>query len=179
MVRMGKPRVFSGPHALEDFANEMIRAAANTQSAENLLVRRIGLNMLMLLELGTAADTGQARSNWMLTLGGPWSGLNAPFAPGDHLGKGERTNLNVAFALGAAVLAARAPEVPVYITNQAPWVGLMNEGAIKLRPENAPMNPAFIEDAIQTSLENAGRVPVDWFYPWDNAMAESLIAEWA
>lgn len=171
--------LFTGPTALEDFAREWQRAVTfGIPDAENLLVKRVSLDILTLCAAGTAVDTGRARSNWLTSVGAPIQDEIDPFAPGKHLGKGEKQNISAVIALASVVLGTRSPEVPVYITNYAPHIGALNEGNVMLRPENAPINPAFIENAIMESLDHAQANPVDWFYPWTSKMADSIINEW-
>jgi len=151
---------------LRQFAQLMAFNAHFIPEQENKLVQTATLAIHRLLSEDTAVDTGEARSNWIVTIGGPWPSAVPPFSPGEHLGKGERANLEAVQALAAAVVTQRRySEIPVYITNNADHIGLLNEGVVELRPENAPINPAFVENAIIDGLNDQGVRAVQFWYP--------------
>lgn len=151
---------------LRQFAQLMAYNAHFIPEQENKLVQTATLAIHKLLTQDTAVDTGEARSNWVVTLGGPWPTPVPPFSPGKHLGKGERANLEASQALAAAVVTQRRySEIPVYITNNADHIGLLNEGAVQLRPENAPVNPGFVENAISEGLMDQGVRAIQFWYP--------------
>jgi len=151
---------------LEQFTAEIGRQIRAIMDAEQRIVSVAAIEIHALLAQDTGVDTGEARSNWVTTVGAPWTGGVIPaFAPGRHLGKAETGNLEATKALTAAVVQYRGNEVPIFITNLAEHVGMMNEGAINFRPENAPINPGFIEAAIYDGLNSAGVNAVQFLVP--------------
>lgn len=140
---------------LDDFASKMRVLALEIEDGENRLVREVALNIHTPLVLDTAVDTGEARSNWVVTLGGPFGAAIGPYAPGRHLGLSERGNARVAIAQGVAVVSARGTGVPIFITNLADHIGALNDGDVNFRPENQGARTGFIEQAIDEGATEA------------------------
>lgn len=113
---------------LGQLAKYLAQNALNCQAYEEQLIRGAALNIHSLVVDETPVDTGKARSNWIATLGQPWAAVNRPFAPGVMMGKGEKANAGAVKVMAAAVIGAHAPGTSIFITNNAPYIGLLNQG---------------------------------------------------
>ena len=69
------------------------------------VVRRVARRALRTLVLGTRVDTGLARSNWRVSLGGFPKAVIPPYAPGSKLGITERGNALGALTVGNAIIS--------------------------------------------------------------------------
>lgn len=150
---------------LGQLAQYLAQLALNSKGLEQRLVRATALYTHGGCVDGTPVNTGKARSNWIVTLGRPWTGVNPPFAPGVMLGRGETANANATKVMAAAVITARAPGTSVFITNNAPYIGELNQGKSPQSP------PAFIEAAIQDGMQKAGVTTQFYFAPGTDPLA--------
>lgn len=101
-------------------------------------VRRVALAATQTLITSTPVDTGAARSNWQVGLGGPVDDVREPLATG-------------ASATGPAISAAQEEiagfvEGELYISNPLPYIGRLNEGSSSQAPEG------FVEKAIAVAV---------------------------
>lgn len=92
----------------------------------------------------TPVDTGLARTNWRLGIGyspvailrRPWSPIPSryrpPYPPGGN--RSERANLNAVVSAAVSRLTADNSLRPVYITNNIPYIGRLNEGYSRQSP---------------------------------------------
>lgn len=98
------------------------------------------------LVLNTPVDIGTARSNWVVSLGAPLDEFIEAYAPGSHLGKGERTNAFAAIIQGRREIADRQPGQTIYIQNNAPYIGLLNDGHSRQAPA------LFVQAAVRQGI---------------------------
>lgn len=87
--------------------------------------KSIGLQALSSIVLKTPVDTGRARGNWQVTIGEPASGV-----VGTEDISGQAT-----IAAGSAVIANIPPFSVLHITNNLPYIGVLEGG----RSGQAPM----------------------------------------
>lgn len=79
----------------------------------------------------TKVDTGLARSNWRATISAPASGVIPPYSPGNHLGISESANAGAAKAQQKQAIEQfnAAKHVSIFITNNVPYIGVLNHGS--------------------------------------------------
>ncbi len=94
----------------------------------------------------TKVDTGLARSNWRASISAPASGTIPAYAPGTKLGIGEGANASAAKAQQKQAIERfnAAKHVSIFITNNIPYIGALNNGS----PVHAPGN--MVQLGIQT-----------------------------
>jgi len=94
----------------------------------------------------TKVDTGLARSNWRATISAPASGTIPPYSPGNKLGIGETANAGAAKAQQKQAIERfdAAKHVSIFITNNVPYIGALNNGS----PVHAP--GLMVEQGLQT-----------------------------
>lgn len=132
--------------SLERFSRRIATRADSIQRNVDKTVRRVALAADQAVVLGTPVDTGRARSNWRVSLGSPVFDTVEPFAPGARLGLGEQANAQGAIAQGAAVIGARRDGQDIWISNNVPYIGALNDGS----SDQAPAN--FVEAAIAQAV---------------------------
>jgi len=99
-------------------------------------VRKVALAVDATVVLATPVDTGRARANWQVELGGPASG---------EVGRaGERFSSTTPIAQGAAAIALYkgGPNASIHITNNLPYIGRLNDG------HSAQAPAGFVEQAV-------------------------------
>jgi hypothetical protein len=111
----------------------------------------IALAVLAAVAKGTPVDVGTARSNWQLTLGNIATGLRAAFSPYESRWRGgqggsisETQNQAGVVWQAASLLKGRKDDQPIYITNNSPYIEVLNQGHSKQAPAG------FIEAGIQS-----------------------------
>lgn len=134
--------------SLGQFGRNMQGAAKRLPSAVNTVVREMARDIHRGVVLETPVDEGDARSNWVVSLTSPQGNFIAAYAPGKFLGKGERRNANAAIAQGLAVIGTRIPGQAIFIQNNAPYIGILNDGYSRQSPA------LFVETAIITAIRN-------------------------
>lgn len=94
-------------------------------------------------EGGTPVDTGWARANWVPSIGTPFEGLS-----GQRPRRGEQSRAGALAmnALARVALQYRIEQGPIWISNNVPYIGLLNNGTSKQAPE------AFVQRAIEKGI---------------------------
>jgi hypothetical protein len=120
------------------------------------VVKKTSKKALRSLVLGTPVDTGQARSNWRVSIGNPTSSVIPPYAPGKHLGISERANAQTAISKGIATIntlrvgkkrgTGQAGQA-LYITNAIPYLTKLRLGSSTQQP-NDWVRTALIEALV-------------------------------
>ena len=102
------------------------------------LVRAVATGIGATVVDTTKVDTGAARSNWRATITAPATGTIAPYVPGTKLGIGETANANAAKSQHKRVFERfdATKHVGVFITNNVPHIGALNNGSTVHAPGN-------------------------------------------
>jgi hypothetical protein len=88
------------------------------------ITRMIGLEVLKRVILKTPVDTGRARGNWFVAIGSPSSAANGnPDKPG-------QTTIDA----GSAVITGLTEAQAVWITNNLPYIGRLENGYSQQAP---------------------------------------------
>lgn len=94
----------------------------------------------------TKVDTGRARSNWRATINVPASGTIPAYSPGNKLGISESANAGAAKAQQKQAIERfnAAKHVSIFITNNVPYIGALNNGSAVHAPG------LMVEQGLQT-----------------------------
>lgn len=152
---------------LLDLANEMDALANKLSVFANATGQDAASTVLNDLTQVTPIDTGTAVSNWIVTLDSPaLSGLIlAPFVPSP---KGRvkhgvwvhavdpaitaQANVPQTFQAGLAVIKSKKQGQSIFITNNAPYIELLNQGSSSQAPAG------FVDRAIILGEQSVKRV---------------------
>jgi hypothetical protein len=131
---------------MRGFSKRINQIAADVEKNSNAMVRKTVITVASAVALRTPVDTGRARANWRTNIGGPLT------ARVDNFPKGKKGTTGAA-AAGQAINDATSKMegfnksgVDVYISNNLPYIGRLNEGHSKQAPAG------FIESAIMAGL---------------------------
>lgn len=141
---------------LLDLSKSMDGLLANISMFGNQTAEDVASTILNDLTQVTPVDTGEAVSNWLVTLDSPALALVlAPYAPSK---KGRvksgvwvhavdpqitfQANAPVAFQAGLAVIKTKQPGQSIFITNSSPHIGLLDAGSSSQAPAG------FVDRAI-------------------------------
>lgn len=117
----------------------MQRRAQEVTLGANRLKRRAALAIHQAVTTATPVRTGRARANWLVALGGPASAVVG--TPGK-----KPTDAPDPIGPGAATIGQSAPEQPIHITNNLPYIKRLNEGHSAQAPAN------YVQDAINAGI---------------------------
>lgn len=137
--------------SLDQFARRIKIQAHKMEENTNKMVRATALAIDQIVVTETPVDTGRARSNWIVALGSPARNTIEPYSKGENLGKGEQANRGAAIAQGSAVIGTRRLGQDIYISNNLPYIGKLNDGTSAQAPAG------FIEKAIQAGVATIKR----------------------
>lgn len=126
---------------LNIFATNMQRMAAQVPQNIVRMQREIALDVVEHVSQGTPVDSGQASGNWKTRIGSPETGYD----PGPSAGPPK------SYAEAQAALANLQHGQDVYITNNVPYIGLLNAGYSQQAPS------LFVETAIVSAIAAIGR----------------------
>lgn len=98
----------------------------------------------------TPADEGTAKSNWQVGIPGRPTGILPAYVPGKK-GSTAKVNENAAIDKGAGVIAQYVPGNNVHLTNNLPYIGLLNDGSSSQAPAG------FVEQAVLRGRESLKR----------------------
>lgn len=130
--------------SLDVFARRMRSLGQRVERNANEVKKRVALVVDRNLVLSTPVDTGRARSNWIVSLGGPAREEIEAYVPGTDLGQGESGNARAAIDQGQGVIMQAVPEQPIFISNNLPYIQRLNDGYSAQAPAG------MIERAIQS-----------------------------
>lgn len=114
-----------------------IRIEKNTVKKTN----RLALAIQRELVVTTPVDTGQAISNWTLTLGSPNNDSFSPYAPGEN-GSTRQLNIGAAYNQAMYAIADRRAGQDIWITNPLSYITELNRGTSRQAPSG------FVETSI-------------------------------
>lgn len=122
--------------------------AAAIPKAIGLLTKDVATTALKTVISGTPVDTGLARSNWHVSLNNPSIDVLDAWSPypkysGPKLS--ETANETAAVDAGLLVLSSFKDGDVVFIQNNIPYIGSLNDGTSK------QANRGFVEDAVKAS----------------------------
>ena len=132
--------------SLDQFSRRIVVTATGVERNANALARKVALAVDQTVILATPVDTGRARSNWQVGLGGPQRDVLDPYSPGSKLGLGETANAQAAIQQGAAAVGNRQPGQDIWISNNVDYIGLLNNGSSKQAPA------AFVQQAVDAGV---------------------------
>lgn len=127
---------------LGEFARRIRERGRQVEEGVNEIVKKTAIVADREVVLSTPVDTGRARSNWLLSLGGPSTSEIEAYAQGKG-GSSGAANANAAMAQAQAAVRGRRPEQDVYISNNLPYIGRLNDGWSAQAPAG------FVQAAVQ------------------------------
>lgn len=112
------------------------------------IVRQVAIVADREIVLATPVDTGRARANWIVTIGSPTSSVREPFVEGAS----EVANTQAAIASGAEAIGRYRLGSSIFIQNNLPYIGRLNDGYSRQAPAN------FVQQAIVRAAEIVKRI---------------------
>lgn len=109
-----------------------------------LVVKKLSFDIFADVVAGTPVDTGRAMNNWMISVGSPSRLVS-------ETGGGKSTIETGKKGEAAAELASVRPFDTVWISNNVPYIGFLEEGS----SEQAPRG--WVERSIQNNLRQLAR----------------------
>lgn len=148
--------------SLSEFSRRIVVRAQRVADNVDQLVRKTALAVDREVVTSTPVDTGRARSNWIASLGSPArrevdsyaSGLIGPDADATTSGAIAQQSAEGAMAQAAGVIAGRKQGQDIYISNNLPYIGRLNDGYSAQAPSG------FVEKAVQAGSRTVQRTKV-------------------
>jgi hypothetical protein len=122
-----------------NFSRRMKRHGKNVIKNADQLVRRCALATDAAVVLATPVDTGRARANWQVECNTPATGTTAATS------KSGRESID-AGKTKIAQYKGGTPNAAIYITNNLPYIGRLNEG------HSAQAPAGFVEQAAMVGV---------------------------
>jgi len=138
------------------FSRNIRTLASRIENNSASLIRRVSKRTLKKLVNGTPVDTGEARSNWRVSLGNPTRSVIPPHAPGKHLGIHEKSNAKATIQEGFQTIeklksnSKGGAVQSLYITNSIPFLDRLRNGYSAQQP-NDWVEEAFVDAKIDIS----------------------------
>lgn len=129
----------------EEAARQLRELGKRIEINADKLIIETSLAVLSELVVGTPVDTGRARGNWLVGRGSPRRPLPETIASLIDP-SGQQT-----IQTGASSIRQRRPGVVLYISNNVPYIGRLNDGSSAQAPSG------FIEMAVQAGVAVARR----------------------
>lgn len=101
------------------------RLGKGVERGVNESVKAVAIAVDQAVVLSTRVDTGRARSNWLVSLGGPNNSPINPYVPGTG-GKTAAENASAAQQQAEAAIDSRRLGQSIHITNSVPYIGRLN-----------------------------------------------------
>lgn len=122
--------------SLAEFARRIRARGRQVEEGASRVVRQTAVAVSQAVISSTPVDTGRARANWVASLGAPFA---TPTEDTDPSGAGR-------ISVNNTTISARRPGQDVYISNNLPYIGRLNEG------HSAQAPAGFVEKAVQTGV---------------------------
>ena len=119
-----------------EFARRIRDLGRSVEENVDRELKRTALLANQVVILATPVDTGRARANWQVGLGGPEVGQLDELSPSGA----------EAIARNAGEIQQRRGSQDVYISNNLPYIGRLNEGSSAQAPAG------FVEKAVQAAV---------------------------
>lgn len=126
---------------LRTFSKTMTLIGRNVSTNADVLVRKVALAVDSTVVLATPVDTGQARSNWQVSLDQPIQTTIPPYDPGTK-GSSGQNNADAAINQGKQVVGAYKGGVDICIANNLDYIDELNNG------KSAQAPAGFVEEAV-------------------------------
>lgn len=126
---------------LRSFSKTMKLIGANISTNADVLVRKVALAVDSTVVLATPVDTGQARSNWQVSLDQPEQATIPAYDPGKG-GSTAQSNTDKAIEQGKQVIGSYKGGVDICIANNLDYIDDLNNG----KSTQAPAG--FVEEAV-------------------------------
>jgi hypothetical protein len=136
------------------FGQAMLRRAAQVEKAGDVAVKTVALAVTSAVVRGTPVDTGEARSNWIVTLGNPSFSVRPPFLayprsrPADPRKFDETANAEAAIRAGVAVISGTKTGQTIYIQNNVRHIRRLNDGWSRQSPA------LFVQSAVKAGIRS-------------------------
>lgn len=138
---------------IRKFSKQMQKRADQVENAASEATRKLALLIAREVAFSTPVDTGRARANWFAGINRPVEGTRAALAAGKG-GSTGATNAARAFQQMESVIGRRKPGQAIYLSNNLPYIGALNDGSSAQAPAG------FVEAAIKRSRLALGNVKV-------------------
>lgn len=137
------------PLTLLDLATKVDSLADRLPTVANDIVKDAAIAVITDLAHFTLVDTSRAVSNWQVGIGSPNHAAREPHSPGIH---GSTAGESAAATIEAAraIIAAKPPGVPLYISNAVSYIGYLNDGTEYIAPQGyTERAPIVAREAIK------------------------------
>lgn len=131
---------------MQGFSKRIREIAVGVEANSGKMVRKTVITVASAVALRTPVDTGRARANWRTQVGSALTAQAGAFPQGT---KGSTGAAAAAQATAEAVNAMQGPVksgVPVFISNNLPYIGRLNDGSSTQAPAG------FIQSAIDAGI---------------------------
>lgn len=108
------------------------------------VVKKLSFDIFADVVVGTPVDTGRAMNNWVISIGSPSREVNDRGGP-------ESSVKAARISEATGTLASLQPFNTVWISNNLPYIGFLEEGSSKQAPSG------WVERAIQNNLRQLAR----------------------
>lgn len=142
--------------SMGEFGQRMLTFSKDLPNRSNTNIKRLAGSILQALVSATPVDTGHARANWQVGLGAPVEDeigrietsrvLRSSSGETIHESVTSERSAQATIAAGKSQLEARQPEQIIFITNNVPYIGRLNEGWSAQAPAG------FVQLAIQSAM---------------------------
>lgn len=134
-------------------ANRMKQLREAVPKAANKLAIDVAKIIQTDLVYVTPVDTSDALSNWVLTVGEQWAvWIQGGYYTGEQ-GSTQEASARAALQQGERQLATKQPGMPIFITNNAPHIKLLNDGSSRQAPAGFVERSALLG---RNRIENVG-----------------------
>lgn len=132
----------------KDFATTMAARVARIRAGIEQTVKSVALDLHAQLVINTPIQTGQAKANWQMELGGGEGGSDS-YLPDERLLRPPETIDWQAYSAEAvaAIEGYKAGQV-IYVFNNLPYISALNRGSSRQAPAG------FVESAVYSALNS-------------------------
>lgn len=135
---------------LLDLAERLDRKAAELGEASSDHAVKVALTVVGHLAYHTPVDESTALSNWQVTLDAPAIGTIDAYVLGSH-GSTQKASAAETLNRAKAILANKKPGQSIFITNNVPYIGVLNDGTHSQQPGG------FVERAMLLARKMKGQ----------------------
>jgi hypothetical protein len=120
--------------------------AAMLEKGVERTIRKVALVVDQAVVMATPVDTGRARSNWIVSIGGPSTEVKPPYVPGEGGASGAANAAKAIEQAAGEVAKFKLADHSIHLTNNLPYITRLNEGYSAQAPAG------FVQKGIRAAV---------------------------
>lgn len=131
----------------EQFSQRVGVLAARIEKGVERTIRKVALVVDQAIVMATPVDTGRARSNWIVSIGGPSTDIKPAYVPGEGGASGAANAAKAIEQAAGEIAKFKLAQHSIHITNNLPYIARLNDGYSAQAPAG------FVQKGVRAGVD--------------------------